>query len=253
MPNIAFNNVAISLQDCPQPDAAHALAKQLQLPLCAQDCDAYPFVLHYTDSRLELRLPQQPKLKPIAVDFTSGKLHHRQQFGGGRGQLIARAVGLKAGVTPRVLDVTAGLGEDAYVLATLGCHVTLVERHPVVAALLRDGLSRVPTEAPSLTLIEADAIELLSKLSTAEAPDVIYMDPMFPHREKSALVKKEMRMLRELVGGDSDASALLTAALAVAKKRVVVKRPRHAPTVSERKPDVVFNGKSCRFDVYLRY
>lgn len=253
MNNPPITQVAVSLTHTPRASEARELAEQLALPVCTDHCDQYSFVLQYTAQHLELQLPQHPKLKPIYVDFTSGKLQHRQRFGGGRGQLIARAVGLKPGVQPTVVDVTAGLGEDAFVLATLGCSVIAIERHPIVAALLRDGLARLGDSDLRFSLQQAEAIEWLATLTVAQAPDVIYLDPMFPHRDKSALVKKEMRMLRELVGGDEDAAALFAAANRVANKRVVVKRPRHAPTVTDRAPDVVFAGKSCRYDVYLMH
>ena len=79
---------------------------------------------------------------PVFVDFVSGAVAHRRKFGGGAGQQIAKAVGIKSGVRPYIADVTAGLGKDAFVLATLGCEITLVERSPVVAMLLQDGLER---------------------------------------------------------------------------------------------------------------
>ncbi|MCT1282181.1 class I SAM-dependent methyltransferase, partial [Pseudomonas aeruginosa] len=83
-----------------------------------------------------------------------------------------------------------------------------------------------------------------------EAPQVIYLDPMFPHRDKSALVKKEMRLFRPLVGDDLDAPALLQAALALASHRVVVKRPRKAPIIEGPKPGYSLEGKSSRYDIY---
>lgn len=60
------------------------------------------------------------------------------------------------------------------------------------------------------------------------APDVVYLDPMYPHRQKSALVKKEMRVFQSLVGNDDDADSLLIPAMTIAKRRVVVKRPNYA-------------------------
>lgn len=100
------------------------------------------FALVLTDKQLELRKRDEPKLGAIFVDLVSGAVAHRRKFGGGKGQSIAKAVGLNKGATPIVLDGTAGLGRDAFVLASLGCKVQMVERHPVVAALLDDGLAR---------------------------------------------------------------------------------------------------------------
>jgi len=88
-------------------------------------------------------------------------------------------------------------------------------------------------------------------LPGAERPEVVYLDPMYPHTGKSALQKKEMRLFRRLVGDDEDVPRLLQAALGCATKRVVVKRPRTAPPVLELKPSLAIEGKTTRFDVYL--
>ena len=108
---------------------AHALAADLQ----SLQTEA-PFSLTWSDGHLELRKLDEPKLGPVFVDFVEGAVAHRRKFGGGRGQSIAKAVGLKSGANPTVVDATAGLGRDAFVLASLGCRVTMLERHPVVAA-----------------------------------------------------------------------------------------------------------------------
>lgn len=136
--------------------------------------------------------------KPLSVDFVSGKAAHRRQFGGGRGQLVAKACGLTKGITPSVVDATAGLGRDAFVLASLGAQVLMIERVEAIAALLQDGLERAASAdetaliAGRMALRHGDAAEQLAALiADAEfAPQVIHLDPMFPHREKSALVKK---------------------------------------------------------------
>lgn len=199
--------------------------------------------------------PQAPGA--VRVDFVEGAVAHRRLFGGGTGQMIAKAVGVQPGVRPQVLDATAGLGRDAFVLASLGCTMTLIERQPLIAALLEDGLARarqsaeVAPIAAQMRLLQGNAIELLSAW-TDEAPQVIYLDPMFPHRDKSALVKKEMRLFRPLVGDDLDAPALLAAALALASHRVVVKRPRKAPCIEGAKPSYVLEGKSSRYDIYAK-
>lgn len=192
---------------------------------------------------------------PVRVDFLGGKANYRRRHGGGRGQLIARAVGMTAARQAlAVLDLTAGLGQDAFVLASLGCRLVMVERSPVVWELLNDGLNRA-REASELAavmtrleLIQAEAHDCLAKLDWR--PDVIYLDPMFPHRDKSALVKKEMRLFRQLVGDDNDAETLLPLALDKAVHRVVVKRPRHAPPLAGPEPNHRLEGKSSRFDLY---
>ncbi len=195
----------------------------------------------------------------IHADFHGPTVTYRRKKGGGRGQMIAKAVGLKSGVTPTVLDCTAGLGGDAFVLAGLGCQVTMLERVPEVRALLADALEQAHRQGdPELdevldrmTLLETDAVAYLAAIEATSRPDVIYLDPMFPERSKSALVKKEMRLFHRLVGADSDAAALLEAALPVARKRVVVKRPRIAPALPGPKPSHTLEGKSNRYDIYV--
>ncbi|WP_299725889.1 class I SAM-dependent methyltransferase [uncultured Endozoicomonas sp.] len=194
------------------------------------------------------------KDKPILVDFVGGKAGHRRKFGGGKGQDIAKVVGLNKGATPSVLDATGGLGRDGFVLATLGCNVTLLERSPIVAALLEDGLRRgladneISDIAKRMSLMKHNAIDWMT--STDQRYDVVYLDPMFPHREKSALVKKEMRLFQDLLGEDLDADELLQPALAIARYRVVVKRPKLAPDLNGQVPTYRLEGKSCRHDIY---
>ena len=145
----------------------------------------------------------------------------------------------------------------AFVLATLGCRVTMVERSSVIAALLEDGLVRALDDeetasiARRMHLVEADAITYLSNLEANKRPDVIYLDPMYPHREKSALVKKEMRIFRQIVGDDPDAGTLLTAALKCARARVVVKRPAKAEYLGGIKPHASITSPNTRYDLYI--
>lgn len=215
-------------------------------------------LLFLDDNGLGLQVAGKGAPGPVRAEFVTGKMGYRREHGGGAGQLVARAVGLqktKAGL--HVVDATAGLGQDAFVLASLGCHVSLFERNPVIHALLTDGLARAALNvdcAPivaRMTLQVGSSIDWLTKAEAAgEAADVIYLDPMFPHREKSALVKKEMQVFRTIVGDDDDSEALLTAALAVAKYRVSVKRPRKAPAIDGPEPSTRIEGKSSRYDIY---
>ncbi|QBY06171.1 16S rRNA methyltransferase [Thalassotalea sp. HSM 43] len=214
-----------------------------------------PYYLLATDDLISLHKTDEPKLGGIHVDFVGGAVGHRAKFGGGRGQDIAKAIGLKHGFNPNVLDATAGLGRDAFVLANLGCKVTMIERQRPVAALLDDGLKRAKTSdevgewiGQRMQLINASSINAMSKLDDI---DVVYLDPMYPHREKSAAVKKEMRVFQGLVGSDPDADDLLDQALALAKYRVVVKRPNYAEPLANRQPSTSIKMKKNRFDIYV--
>lgn len=219
-----------------------------------------PFSLVLTGTRLELYKVDEPKLGAVYVDWVGGAVAHRRKFGGGKGQSIAKAIGMNKGATPSVIDATAGLGRDAFVLASLGCRVQMIERHPVVAALLEDGLMRAKADpeigawvSERVSLLHASSLEALTAAKLPfEVPDVIYLDPMYPHKKKSALVKKEMRIFQTLVGADLDASGLLAPALALAHKRVVVKRPDHAEFLNQIVPSMQITTKKNRFDVYVK-
>ncbi|WP_460367963.1 class I SAM-dependent methyltransferase [Pseudomonas sp. Tul1A2] len=227
-------------------------AERLGLPREVADGE---FALQVGEQGLQLQQLGPDAPGPVRVDFVEGGAAHRRLYGGGSGQMIAKAVGIAQGVRPRVLDATAGLGKDAFVLASLGCEMSLIERQPLIGALLEDGLARAAEDfdvAPivaRMKLLKGNSIEVMQNWE-GEPPQVIYLDPMFPHREKTALVKKEMRLFRPLVGDDPDAPALLQAALALATHRVVVKRPRKAPCIAGPKPSHALDGKSSRYDIY---
>ena len=233
-------------------------AENLALQLHSDSTPQYEVVL--TEQSIYLQPLDKKRHGKIEVDFITGSAAHRRKFGGGKGQLIAKAVGLKSGVYPSVFDATAGLGGDAFVLATLGCRVTMMERSPLAHVLLRDGLERAQEYAREqdadlfeilerMTLLSGDSIEHLTAENTPIA-DVLYLDPMFPERSKQAAAKKEMTAFHALIGEDLDEGALLEAALRCAEYRVVVKRPRLAPTVKGPAPSYNLSGKSCRYDIY---
>ena len=233
---------------------AKVLAERFTLPF-SEHLDQTQYQLVLSKQQLEIRTPNLTN--PIRIDFTEGKNAHRRQFGGGRGQPLAKAVGLKKGATPTIIDTTAGYGKDAFVLATLGCHITLVERNPLLAALLEEAIARARLDpnteqiAQRMTLTHADANQYLTALTSDQRPDVIYIDPMYPSRQKSALVKKEMQLLHQLVGPDTDSEQLLDKAIQVAIKRVVIKRPKSATPVADKKPSTAVESKNTRYDIYL--
>lgn len=199
---------------------------------------------------------------PVRCDFINGTANHRRLYGGGKNQDIAKAVGVSnGGYKPFVVDLTAGLGGDGFVLASLGVKMLMIERNPVVSALLHDGLARARSEATDtgtdlekilkrISLVHGDADFYLRGLEETSRPDVFYLDPMFPCREKSSKVKKEMQLLHQLLGSDDDGSSLLALAKEKARYRVVVKRSAHAPFLANQQPGYSLKGKSTRFDIY---
>lgn len=250
--------VAASPAEPPGIAKAQELADRLQLPLTAATDTSFPLLLTVTPTHLVLRRTDDKTTGPISVDFINGALAFRRKHGGGRKQDLARAIGLKGNRCPTVIDATGGLARDAFILANLGCRITLIERSPVIAALVADGLKRAIADPETTAIIKdrlrlkiGDSRILLQQLTEEERPEVIYLDPMYPHRSKSALVKKEMRILRMLVGDDSDSPKLLAAALAAATERVVVKRPIKAEPITGPTPSMAITGKTSRFDVYL--
>ncbi len=279
---------------------AETLAEKLSLPLqdaSYNNSEGYDYLLEFTEQGLVLRPSADKGYGSIFCDFASSEHSHRRRHGGGNGQAIAKAVGVSGKFAPQVLDLTAGLGGDGFVLASLGCKVCMLERNPVVHSLLADGLSRgvqagheyrqqgddeLEQVISRLSLLEGNAANYLSDLvdklvgaarkqgkeqgkeqdkeqdkerdkapeNEVWRPDIVYVDPMFPLRKKSAKVKKEMQAFHAIVGIDPDADDLLANALAVARYRVVVKRPVGAGFLAETKPNYSLEGKSTRYDIY---
>jgi 16S rRNA (guanine1516-N2)-methyltransferase len=249
-------SVCIVCSDQARTQQAHELAKRTGSPVLDEKSADYALQLRYEPDRVTLF--DTMLNTSIVVDFVSGALAHRRQFGGGRGQAIAKAVGLRHGRCPNVLDITAGLARDAFVLASLGCKLHLVEQSPFVYALLDDGIRRGRSDATCAAILKnfinwvnADAIEYMHGIDSKNKPDVIYIDPMYPDRRKSALVKKDMQILQRLLSKDQNDAQLLMTALECAVKRVVVKRPLHAPALGDRQADTCICSKKTRFDVYL--
>lgn len=199
------------------------------------------FLLENAQGRLQLRDTRDGGPGPLYVDFDSPDIMRRVRAG--RTLPLARAILGRGGGKPTMLDATAGLGRDAYTLAKLGCGVIALERSPVVAALLSDGLRRAGME---LEVCVTDAVEFMAV--TEHRTQVVYLDPMFPASNQSAGVKKEMQYFRDLLGAD-DTDALFEAAMRFATSRVVIKRPQHAARTH--KPNHTFAGKTVRFDVHL--
>lgn len=236
--------------DCEQ---ALQMAERLGLPLVSNSEQA-ELLLVRQDQRLQICTTGKRTPGPVSVDFIAGKSAHRRRFGGGRGQPLARAIGLKKEGVRTVIDATAGLGSDAFVLAALGCEIILIERSRVIAALLEDGLQRALDDEDTgevvsrMHLIQGDAMQLLGELSP---PDVVYLDPMYPKSGSRAQVKKEMQLFRQLLGPDLDSEQLLDAGLSRALKRVVVKRPAKAPPIAGRSPSAHISSPNTRYDLYF--
>lgn len=231
-----------------QREAASRLAAAMNLPFEGnRDAHTAEFALVVTAERLELRDLRHSRIGPVAVDFRTGRTALTRR------EPLARALGSK---NRRIIDVTAGYGVDAALLAGIGYEVTMIERCPAMIALLQDGLTRlraavadaaVAALGQRLILYPGDARAVLSILPP---PDAIYIDPMFaPKRKKTAAANKEMRILRDIAGDDADASDLARLARARARDRIVIKRADDAAALLPQ-PDLVYRGKLVRYDVY---
>lgn len=191
----------------------------------------------------------------LRVDFVEGSVAHRLRFGGGRGQDLAKAMGLRAGKTPTIVDATAGLGRDSFLLASLGARVILIERSEQMHELLVQGMKRAAREGGQfreiigrMTLLKGDALDLIPELPS----EAILIDPMHPDRKNSALVKQNLRQVREIVGTDDDAADLVQLAIKHARKRVVLKWPAKAdPIEGVKKCTHQIIGKTTRYDVFM--
>ncbi len=227
------------------------VASLLQLPLLTGYPDAVDAVLELSAEGWILHAPRVGGLGQLRLDYSHGRTAWRLRQAG-RKSPLARAVGIKPGQQLKVIDATAGLGRDGAILATLGCQVTMMERHPVMALLLDDALKRSGHAEFSqrIHVIHQQSERYLEQM--VEPADVVYLDPMYPHRQKSALVKQEMRILRALVGADHDAGKLLAAALTCPVPRVVIKRPRVTPPLLGSSPSFSIKSPNTRYDIYLQ-
>ncbi|MCC5791527.1 MAG: class I SAM-dependent methyltransferase [Legionellaceae bacterium] len=187
--------------------------------------------------------------QPLRVDFSWQAVAARRQQG--RQQDIVRACKPRPGIT--IVDCTAGWGRDAAILASFGARVILFERHPVMQVLLEDGLLRQDTlarERLQLELYSQDALSGLPALVAHDTPEVIYIDPMHPERNKAARVKKDLYILQQWIGPDDDAGELLRLARSLAQGRVVVKWPLKQAALAP--ADWQLNGSTIRYDCYFR-
>ncbi len=180
-------------------------------------------------------------------------------------ELLVRAAKIKGALATdeqgkprpwRAVDATAGLGEDSLLLAAAGFEVLLYERDPIIAALLADSLRRArehPQLAAAAGRMHVAGFDSVAALPGMEpAPDVVYLDPMFPERRKSAAVKKKFQLIHQLERPCEDQEVLVQAALAAHPRKVVIKRPVKGPHLAGVKPSYSLSGKSIRYDCLVR-
>ena len=235
-------------------DRCQKLADSCKLDIVSS-CTSEQLLLTWIDDALTLCQGDQFRLK-TRVDFASGKSLHRLQYGGGVGQPLARAVKITGASKPFICDATGGLGRDAFVFASLGCQVVVLEQSPVVFALLADGLRRALLDpeikhlAGSLTVHNLNCKSLPEKWPCAQFPDTVYLDPMYPHARKKTTAKKEMQLLQRLHLDETNEAQLLHSAIGTARQRVVVKRPIKALPLAGSSPHGSIKSTNTRYDIY---
>ena len=247
-------NVGITTYQAELYKKCQAISAEYAIPFFQSAASSLPLYLLVLDQeKLALIKTTTKNLKPFYVDFCEGKLAFRKKTMSAKNDLLAKAIGVKKYSQPLVVDTTTGLGRDSFLLMTLGCKVIMLERNPVLYLLLKDGWRRFAEKFPEVyaefdsQLLYQDAKQFLQ---TEKKFDVIYLDPMFPARTKSALVKKEMQFLHEIVGLADDTQELFALSIKTAKYRVVVKRPLHAASITELTPSFYYKGKVIRYDIY---
>ena len=222
-------------------DKAQLLADSLHYVLDKEACPC----LFVSAQQLALKMKN---FSLLSADFSAVTWSQRRSQGKKQG--LVRACKPKKGI--KIMDLTAGWGRDAAVLASFGAQVMMIERHPIMASLLSDALAHqheLDKQQMHLSLYAGDAYTYLNTLRREEYPDVIYIDPMHPERNKSALVKREMQALQQIIGMDEDALALIQLAITCVTHRVVVKWPQKIKPLLV--ADASIEGKTVRFDIYF--
>ena len=236
---------------------AKSVAKTLNLEFIAiaDDLDSGVALVIDTDRSWLQRL-QSPRLGPVYIDFSSAEMLYRRKSG--HNEPLGRAIGVKGDKRPRVFDATAGLGRDAFVLADLGCSVALSEHSVPLWYLLEKARESALMSANDKVVEAASRTRVLcgdSRQQAVDGFDVIYIDPMFPKRGKTAAVKKDLATIQALHAGKTvanDPEDLLVWALAQPVERVVIKRPVKEPALGNIKPSYSITGKTVRFDVMVK-
>ena len=242
------NKIVVCIGKGGQKDMAESFSRRTGSPIVNKPGDYLTVLFDSKGVSLSgFGLSYQGDFENMLHRVTNGRLQH---------EMLAKAVktdqeNLKA------IDETAGMGEDSLLLAACGYQVTLYEQNPVIAILLKDALRRAKKKTvlkdivSRMQLVEGDSIEHLNK--RLDPVDVIYLDPMFPGRQKSGLINKKLQLIQKLEPPCSKETALFDAAMAAQPSKIIVKRPLKSPYLDERVPSYSLKGKAIRYDCYSPY
>lgn len=227
-------------------DAALKLAQRVDAPLAKEPGEHLTLLLDDTGlSLMGYGLSYQGDFEKMLRRISGGRLQH---------EMLAHVAKTKS-PNPTAIDATAGMGEDAILLAACGYEVTLYEQNPVIAALLKDAMRRAKGHPvlgeiiERMHLVEGDSIEGMK--SVPDAPDLIYLDPMFPARQKSGLINKKLQLIQKLEQPCFEEEALLEAAILAHPKKIIIKRPLKGANLAGKKPSYTIKGKAIRYDCII--
>ena len=240
------DSIVVYLGKGGQREMAESFSKKNDIPMVDQPGEGLTLVFDKKGVSLSgYGLSYQGDFEVMLHRVTNGRLAH---------EMLVKAVKSEKEEL-RAIDATAGMGEDAFLLAAYGYDVTLYEQNPVVAALLKDALRRgkkhpiLKEIVPRMHLLQGDSIEYLRK--EMDQVDVIYLDPMFPKRQKSGLINKKLQLIQKLEPPCSTEKDLFDAAMKANPSRIIVKRPLKSPFLDGRKPSYDLKGKAIRYDCYV--
>ncbi|CCY32946.1 MAG TPA: hypothetical protein DHW25_01775 [Blautia sp.] len=239
------NEIVVCLEKGGQKDMAEAFARRIGTEISEKPGPKLTILFHAKGVSLTgYGLSYQGDFENMLHRVTNGRLQHEM--------LVRAAKSDKPG--RKAIDATAGMGEDAFLLAAQGYEVTLFEQNPVIAVLLKDALRRAKKHpvlkdiASRMNLVQDNSVEGMSKL--LDPVDVIYLDPMFPARQKSSLINKKLQLIQKLEPPCSEETDLFDAAISASPSKIIVKRPLKSEFLAGRKPSYTLNGKAIRYDCY---
>ena len=238
--------IVVCLEKGGARDMAEAFSRRTNTPIAEKPGEHLTVLFNSKGVSLTgYGLTYQGDFENMLHRVTNGRLQHEM--------LVRAAKSEKSG--RRAIDATAGMGEDAFLLAAQGYEVTLYEQNPVIAALLKDALRRAKKHpvlkdiAARMKLVEGDSVECLAKLM--DPVDVIYLDPMFPERQKSGLINKKLQLIQKLEPPCSEENDLFDAAIKANPSKIIVKRPLKSVHLADREPSYILKGKAIRYDCYV--
>ena len=239
------NEIVVCFEKGGQKDMAEAFARRIGAEISEKPGPKLTILFHAKGVSLTgYGLSYQGDFENMLHRVTNGRLQHEM--------LVRAAKSDKPG--RKAIDAIAGMGEDAFLLAAQGYEVTLFEQNPVIAVLLKDALRRAKKHpvlkdiASRMNLVQDNSVEGMSKL--LDPVDVIYLDPMFPARQKSSLINKKLQLIQKLEPPCSEETDLFDAAISASPSKIIVKRPLKSEFLAGRKPSYTLNGKAIRYDCY---